>query len=230
MRSLIRRRFFPDLERIVHTAIDLALRLVRQHLVHKPLVECQFSAIVGDLEHIIESGIHITVAYSLGTVCKGTHHFFLCLARFQHFVDVLRFRHRQIQHIRRLHVCRFLEQGNQFRQIKEPGKACFRAIARSLRGKLDCRDGFTKGCRPIIEVAQSHFLQRVILEIPHNGVQFHHRVADRGSGCKGHALATCQFVQVLTLCKHIAGLLCIGLGDTCDISHFCVEEHIFIEM
>ena len=230
MRSLIRRRFFPDLERIVHTAIDLALRLVRQHLVHKPLVECQFSAIVGDLEHIIESGIHITVAYSLGTVCKGTHHFFLCLARFQHFVDVLRFRHRQIQHIRRLHVCRFLEQGNQFRQIKEPGKACFRAIARSLRGKLDCRDGFTKGCRPIIEVAQSHLLQGVILEIPHNGVQLHHRVADRGSGCKGHALATCQFVQVLTLCKHIAGLLCIGLGDTCDISHFCVEEHIFIEM
>ena len=110
----------------------LALRLVRQHLVHKPLVECQFSAIVGDLEHIIESGIHITVAYSLGTVCKGTHHFFLCLARFQHFVDVLRFRHRQVQHIRRLHVCRFLEQRNQFRQIKEPGKACFRAIARSL--------------------------------------------------------------------------------------------------
>ena len=79
-------------------------------------------------------------------------------------------------------------------------------------------------------MAQSHFLQRVILEIPHNGVQFHHRVADRGSGCKGHALATCQFVQILTLCKHIAGLLCIGLGDTCDISHFCVEEHIFIEM
>ena len=79
-------------------------------------------------------------------------------------------------------------------------------------------------------MAQSHLLQGVILEITHNGVQFHHRIADRSSSCKGHALAACQFVQVLTLCKHIAGLLCIGLGDTCDISHFCVEEHIFIEM
>ena len=79
-------------------------------------------------------------------------------------------------------------------------------------------------------MAQSHLLQGVILEIPHNSVQFHHRVADRGSGCKGHTLAACQFVQILTLCKHIAGLLGIGLGDTCDIPHFRVEEHIFIEM
>ena len=79
-------------------------------------------------------------------------------------------------------------------------------------------------------MAQPHLLQGVVLEIPHNSVQFHHRVADRGSGCKGHTLTACQLVQILTLCKHIAGLLCIGLGDTCDISHFCVEEHIFIEM
>ena len=79
-------------------------------------------------------------------------------------------------------------------------------------------------------MAQSHLLQGVILEIPHNGVQLHHRIADRGSGCKGHPLTACQFVQILTLCKHIAGLLCIGLGDTCDVPHFCVEEHIFIEM
>ena len=79
-------------------------------------------------------------------------------------------------------------------------------------------------------MAQSHLLQGVILEITHNGVQFHHRIADRGSGCKGHALATCQLIQVLTLCEHITGLLCIGLGDTCDVPHFCIEEHIFIEM
>ena len=79
-------------------------------------------------------------------------------------------------------------------------------------------------------MAQPHLLQGVILEITHNGVQLHHRVADRGSGCKGHALAACQLIQVLTLCEHIAGLLCIGLGDTCDVPHFCVEEHIFIEM
>ena len=79
-------------------------------------------------------------------------------------------------------------------------------------------------------MAQSHLLQGVILEIPHNGVQLHHRIADRSSGCKGHPLAACQFVQILTLCKHIAGLLCIGLGDTCDVPHFSVEEHIFIEM
>ena len=79
-------------------------------------------------------------------------------------------------------------------------------------------------------MAQSHLLQGIILEITHNGVQFHHRIADRGSGCKGHSLAACQFVQILTLCKHIAGLLCIRLGDTRDVPHFCVEEHIFIEM
>ena len=88
----------------------------------------------------------------------------------------------------------------------------------------------TKGCRPVVKMAQTHLLQGIVLEIPHNGVQFYHRIADRGSRCKGHALTACQFVQILTLCKHITGLLRIGLGNTCDVPHFCVEEHIFIEM
>lgn len=61
----------------------------------------------------IQGGIHITVAYSLSAVCKGTYHFFLRFAGFQHFIDVLCLRHRQVQHICRLHICGFLEQRNQ---------------------------------------------------------------------------------------------------------------------
>ena len=74
------------------------------------------------------------------------------------------------------------------------------------------------------------FLQGVILQVAHNGIQLYHAVRYRRTCCKGHTLAASDFIEILTFCKHIRGLLCIGLSNTSDVPHFCVEEHIFIEM
>ena len=77
-------------------------------------------------------GVTVLPLEADGTVCKGTYHFFLCFAGFQHFIDVLCLWHRKVQHIRCLHICGFFEQRNQLRQIEEPGKTCFRTVAGSF--------------------------------------------------------------------------------------------------
>ena len=74
------------------------------------------------------------------------------------------------------------------------------------------------------------FLQGVILQVTHDGIQLHHAVRYGCTCCKGHTLAASDLIKILALCKHIRGFLRIGLSNTSDIPHFCVEEHIFIEM
>ena len=77
---------------------------------------------------------------------------------------------------------------------------------------------------------QPHLLKGVILQIPHDGVEFHHRVADGGTGRKGNPPAAGDLIQILALHKHIRAFLCVRLGDAGHVPHFCVEEHIFVKM
>ena len=72
-----------------------------------------------------------------------------------------------------------------------------------------------------------HFLQRVILQIPLDGVKLHHGIADRGAGCKDNASAACDLVQVLRFHKEVAGLLRLGLCDTAHIPHLGRQKEIF---
>ena len=79
-------------------------------------------------------------------------------------------------------------------------------------------------------MSKMKFLQGVILQVTHDGIQLYHAVRYGRTCCKGHTLAASDFIKILAFCKHIRGFLCIGLSNTSDIPHFCVEEHIFIEM
>ena len=72
-----------------------------------------------------------------------------------------------------------------------------------------------------------HFLQRVVLQIPLDGVKLHHGIADRGAGSKDNASAACDLVQVLRFHKEVAGLLCLGLRDAAHISHLSRQKEVF---
>ena len=77
-------------------------------------------------------------------------------------------------------------------------------------------------------MSKPHPLQSTILEITHIRVKLRHGVTDWSSCCKRNALSSGQFIHVLAFCKHIRGLLCFGLCDTCHIPHFGIKEQIFI--
>ena len=72
-----------------------------------------------------------------------------------------------------------------------------------------------------------HFLQRVVLQIPLDGVKLHHRIADWGAGGKDNASAACDLVQVLRFHKEVAGLLRLGLRDAAHIPHLGRQKEVF---
>ena len=77
---------------------------------------------------------------------------------------------------------------------------------------------------------QSGFLQQIVLQIPHHGVEFRHGIADRGSGGKDNALSAGDLIKIAALCEHIRGLLRVRLTNAGNIPHFCGEEQIFEQM
>ena len=73
-------------------------------------------------------------------------------------------------------------------------------------------------------------LQRPVLEIAHDGIELHHGVGDRGPSREGDTPASCDLIQVLAFHEHVRTFLRVGLGDTCYITHLCVEEGVFVKM
>ena len=67
----------PDLQHILHTDVQLAVGVIRQHGVHQTNVQADFSAIVGDAEHIVLRGIHSAGMDLCGTFAQFLHHLFL---------------------------------------------------------------------------------------------------------------------------------------------------------
>ena len=53
LRQLFVRALLPDAEHVVHTAVDLRSRLVRQQRVHHALVEAELAPVIRDGEHIV---------------------------------------------------------------------------------------------------------------------------------------------------------------------------------
>ena len=139
-------------------------------------------------------------------------------------------RHRQVQHIRRLDVRHIFEYRDQLRQVVELGKAGLGTVARPLRGKLDSRDRFTVVGSPCVKMLEALLLQGVHLQIPLDGIQFHHTIGDGRTGGKHHAPPACDLVQIPALHKEVAGLLRFGLCDAADVPHFGIEKQIFIVM
>ena len=61
-------------------------------------------------------------------------------------------------------------------------------------------------------------------------VEFHHRIADRGSRGENDAPAPGDLIHVAALHIEVAGLLRFGLGDAAHVPHFRKRREVFIIM
>ena len=126
-----------------------------------------------------------------------------------------------------LDIGHFLEHCHQLREVEKLSKPGACTVARALRGELNGRRGLTKGGCPAVEMGEILFLQRAILQIAHNRVQFRHRVAHRCTRGKNHPAPAGHFIQIAALAEHVRRFLCLACTQTCDIPHFCVQKEVF---
>ena len=73
----VRLPVLPDAVDIVHAAIDLAVRVVRQVGVDYTLVEAQLASVRGDLEHIVGACVHAPRVDFCGALGQLLHHLLL---------------------------------------------------------------------------------------------------------------------------------------------------------
>ena len=217
----------PNAEDVVHAPIYLAVGVVREHGVDKPLVQAQLAPVRRDLEHVVDVRVDPCV-YLRGPFGKVLHHGLLMLGgfRFLHMVNCLW--KWELELVGGLDVRRLLEHGHELRQVEEAGEPGPRPVAGALRGQLNGRHRLPENGGPVVKVAQVCLFQEVYLEIPLHGVKLGHAVGDRGAGGEHHALAACDLVDIPAFQQHIAGLLCIAGGEARHIAHFGVEEQVFI--
>ena len=201
---------------------------VAQHGTHKPLIQRQLSAVIGNQKHIIHGRVHHLVSDFLCPFRQRIYHFLLLFRWFQNNTMEVGIGNRKLQHIRSLDVCNFLEHGHQFREVIEPGEAGLCSIAGTFGGKLDGSHRFTEvGC-PGIEVQQVIFFQCVILQILLHGVHLHHGVGNGSTGGKYYASASGDLVQVAALHIEVTALLRFRLGDTANITHLGVCRKVLV--
>ena len=73
LRQLLVFTFLPDLQDVPHTDVQLAVRVIREHRVHQADIQTDFSAIVGDAQHIVHGRIHIAGVNLGGTSAQFLH-------------------------------------------------------------------------------------------------------------------------------------------------------------
>ena len=218
----------PNVIDRICTGSSLTGFAVAQHGTHKPLIQCQLSAIVGNQQHIVNGGIHHLIADFLCPFRQGGNHFLLLFRRFQNNIMGDGRWDRQLQHICSLDVCHFLEHGHQFREVIEPGKSGLCPITGTFWGKLNGSHRFTEvGC-PGIEMKQVILFQCVILQILLHGVHLHHGVGNGCAGGKDNATPAGDLVQVAALHIKVATFLCFCLGDTAYISHLGICGKVLV--
>ena len=135
-----------------------------------------------------------------------------------------------MQLVRGFDVGNFLEHIHQLRQIEELCESGSGTIAGSFRCKLNRCRRFSEGRCPGIKMGQVLLLERTVLEIAHDRIKLGHRVTYGSTGCEDHTTPAGQLIHIAALHKHIRGFLGFGGGQTCHISHFCVEEQILERM
>ena len=161
---------------VVHAAIDLAVRVVRQVGVDDALVKPQLAPVRGDLEHIVRAGVNKLGVYPCCAFGQLLHHLLLYLRGLRHLVMIDGRGRRQVELVGGLDIRRLLEQGHELRQIKELGKARPRPVARTLGSQLNGGLRLPEGGSPAVEVGKSLAANGVVLEIAHHGVQFGHGI------------------------------------------------------
>ena len=171
LRQLLVFTFLPDLQDVPHTDVQLAVRVIREHRVHQADIQTDFSAIVGDAQHIVHGRIHIAGVNLGGTSAQFLHHCFLGLGRFHDHGFKLCIWHRQMQLVRCLDVGNLLEHRHQFRQIEKFCKSRSGAIPSTFGRKLDGGGGFAKGRCPAVKVCQLLLLEGAVLQVAHDRMQ-----------------------------------------------------------
>ena len=63
----------PDLQHVLHTDVQLAIGVIRQHGIHQAYIQANLSAVVGDTEHIVLGGIHGAGMDAGGTLAQFLH-------------------------------------------------------------------------------------------------------------------------------------------------------------
>ena len=122
----------PDLKHIFRALGGFAVGIAGEHGVDQPLIQRQLSAIVGDEQHIVHAAVHLAVADFLSALRQRRHDLFLILRWFQGDVVVMRLRHGELEHIRRLNVRHIFENGHQLRQVIKLGKPRLGPVASAL--------------------------------------------------------------------------------------------------
>ena len=74
----------PDLQHVLHTDVQLAVGVVRQHGVHQANVQSNLATIVCDAQHIVHGRIHDAGVDICGTFAQFLHHFLLDFRGFCH--------------------------------------------------------------------------------------------------------------------------------------------------
>ena len=84
----VRLPVLPDAVDVVHAAIDLTVRVVRQVGVDGALVKPQLAPVRGDLEHIVGAGVNKLGVYPCGALGQLLHHLLLYLRGLRHLVVI----------------------------------------------------------------------------------------------------------------------------------------------
>ena len=175
------------------------------------MVKCRLAPVIGDEKHIVNVRADLALVYLLGAIRKGLYQVLLNVACL-HLYDVeVRFGGRQIEHICCLNVGNLLEHRHQLGDIEKLCKACLCAVSRTVRGKLDCRDGFAKGRCPRVEVQEVAVAQLVVLQVFLHRVKLHHRIGNGSTRCEHATLTARQLVKVAALHIEVRGFLRLGL-------------------
>ena len=193
----------PDLKHIFRALGGFAVGIAGEHGIDQPLIQRQLAAIVGDEQHIVHAAVHLAVADFLSALRQRRHDLFLIPRWLQGDVVVMRLRHGEFEHIRRLNVRHIFEYAHQLRQVIKLGKPRLGPVAGTLRGQLNGGDGLAVVRRPAIEVLQALLLQRRHLQITLDGVKLHHAVGNGGAGGKDNAAPPGNLIEVAALHKEV---------------------------
>ena len=85
-----------------------------------------------DEQHIVHAAVHLAVADFLSALRQRRHDLFLILRWLQGDVVIMRLRHGELEHIRRLNVRHIFEYAHQLRQVIKLGEARLGPVAGSL--------------------------------------------------------------------------------------------------
>ena len=137
---------------------------------------------------------------------------------------------RKVEHIARLYISHFLKKRHQFRQVIEPCEPCLCSVSRSFGCEFYRSDSLSKRTCPCVKVLQAVSDKGVVLQIPLDRVKLHHRIADRRSCGEYRSTPSGDLVKVSAFHIEVRAFLRLRLCDTSDITHFRVEEKVFVIM